>query len=88
MKSFFTALAGTALLALATPVSAQPRPPSGQASQLVAAAMPPWTQDDGSSSDYPLHMPGDVSGERLNTQYRDGIPVSPPNGFPAPYELR
>lgn len=88
MKLLTAALAGTALLALAAPVSAQAAPPSGQASQLVAAAMPPWMQDDGSSSNYPIPMPGDISGDRLNAQYRGGIPVPPGRGFPAPYELR
>jgi len=88
MKAFLGALAGAALLALAGPVSAQPVPPSGSASQLAAAALPPWMHDDGSSSDYPIPMPGDVSGERLNAQYRDGVPVPPPNGLPAPYQLR
>jgi len=101
MKAIISALAGTALLALAAPVSAQtlqppmnPAPmqvaPPGYApvSQMQATGLPSWMQDDGSSSDYPVHMPGDVSGERLNSQYRDGIDVPPPNGFPAPYMVR
>ena len=88
MKMFFGALAAAALLGLAAPVSAQPMPPSGSGSQLVRAAMPPWTQDDGSSSDYPIPMPTDISGEALNSQYRGGVPVPPPNGLPAPYQLR
>ena len=40
-------------------------------------------QDDGSSSDHPTPMPGDRSGNRLNAQYRYGIPVPPGEGFPA-----
>jgi hypothetical protein len=88
MKSLFAALAGTTLLALAGPVQAQIYAP-------VETAPPPPTpyyqtafpsqMDDGSSSDHPIPMPGDISGDRLNSQYRDGIDVPPPNGFPAPY---
>ena len=33
---------------------------------------PSWMTDDGSSSDYPIHNPGDRSGNRLNTEYQDG----------------
>lgn len=89
MKSLFLAAAGTALLALATPLSAQPYP-MGQAAPMdpmqqpqipvYQTAAPGWMQDDGSSSDFPVHMPGDVSGNRLNAQYRYGVPVQ---GFPA-----
>ncbi len=42
---------------------------------------PPWMQDDGSSSDYPNHMPSDYSGDALNHAYRHGLTVpsdSPP----------
>jgi hypothetical protein len=38
-------------------------------------AMPPWMQDDGSSSDHPTHMPSDVSGDALNHAYRHGLTV-------------
>jgi len=88
MKPLFATLAGTALLALATPVSAQTLPGSDSSNQLSSVDLSPWMHDDGSSSDHPIHMPGDVSGERLNSQYRDGIGVPPPNGFPAPYYVR
>jgi hypothetical protein len=44
---------------------------------------PSWMQDDGSSSDHPIHNPDDVSGDRLNAQYRDGLIVPPGRGFPA-----
>lgn len=88
MKSLFAALAGAALLALAAPVSAQPVPASDAANQLRDAALPPWMQDDGSSSDHPTPMPGDVSGQALNSAYQGGIDVPPPNGLPAPYRLR
>ncbi|HEV2187969.1 MAG TPA: hypothetical protein VGR70_12220 [Stellaceae bacterium] len=93
MKSLFAALAGTALLALAAPVSAQPFP-MGQPAPMdtmppqmpvYPTAAPSWAVDDGSSSDFPIPMPGDVSGDQLNAQYRNGIDVPPPNGFPAPY---
>jgi len=91
MKWLFAALAGTALLALAGPVQAQmtyapvgtvlPPPPA----PYYQTAVPTWQMDDGSSSDFPVPMPGDISGDQLNAQYRDGIDVPPPNGFPAPY---
>lgn len=93
MKSALAALAGTALLALAAPVSAQPYP-TGQSGPMNTMQMPAqtpiyeiaapgWAADDGSSSDFPIHMPGDISGERLNSQYRNGIDVPPGNGLPA-----
>jgi hypothetical protein len=88
MKPLFATLAGAALLALATPVSAQTLAGSDSSNQLSSAALPPWMQDDGSSSDHPVHMPGDVSGQALNSQYRRGIDVLPPNGFPAPYVIQ
>jgi hypothetical protein len=44
---------------------------------------PSWMQDDGSSSDYPIHNPGDRSGDPLNAQYQGGIPTAPGHGFPA-----
>jgi hypothetical protein len=91
MKSLFAAVAATALLALAGPVQAQmiqpmqPGPMQPQPGYVPSGAA--WMQNDGSSSDYPIPMPGDVSGDRLNAQYRDGIDVPPPNGLPAPYVL-
>jgi hypothetical protein len=44
---------------------------------------PPWMRDDGSSSTYPIHNPGDHSGDALNSQYQGGIPTAPGHGFPA-----
>jgi len=89
MKSLL-ATAAVAVLALAGPPAAQATTPirasaaADQANQLQAAAMPPWGQDDGSSSDYPVPMPSDRSGAALNTQYRDGITAVVPPGAAAP----
>jgi hypothetical protein len=44
---------------------------------------PSWMQDDGSSSDHPIHNIGDHSGDVLNSQYQGGIPTVPGHGFPA-----
>jgi len=44
---------------------------------------PAWMQDDGSSSDRPIHNPGDVSGDRLNARYQGGLTTAPGTGFPA-----
>jgi hypothetical protein len=81
------ALAGTALLAIAAPVQAQPYPMGTTSTQpqapIYQTVAPNWMQDDGSSSDHPVHMPGDISGERLNSQYRNGIDVPPGQGLPA-----
>jgi hypothetical protein len=45
-------------------------------------------QDDGSSSDYPTHMPSDFSGDALNHAYRHGltIPSEAPPGYGPPPE--
>ena len=48
-----------------------------------AMVTPSWMQDDGSSSDYPIHNPGDRSGDPLNAQYQGGFPTAPGHGFPA-----
>jgi hypothetical protein len=99
MKTLFAALAGTALLALAAPASAQMQrlqPMSSapmQQTPFQQAAAPSWMQDDGSSSDYPVHMPGDFgAADELNRLYGNGIPepVSPktmqaPMAMPQPY---
>jgi hypothetical protein len=95
MKSLVAAVSAIALLTAAGMLSAQARTtspmttmppvdPNIQSSQLQTAAMPPWMQDDGSSSDYPVPMPSDRSGEALNTQYRDGITAIVPPGAAAP----
>jgi hypothetical protein len=91
MKSLFAALAGTALLALAAPASAQMQrlqpmnPTPMPQTPYQQTATPSWMQDDGSSSDYPVHMPGDFgAADELNRQYRDGIPQGPaPMTMPA-----
>ncbi len=92
MKSFGKALLSAAAIAacvgLAGAASAQVSPNMMSANQLRGPAMPPWSQDDGSSSDHPIPMPGDISGDALNSQYQGGIDVPPPNGFPAPYRVR
>lgn len=92
MKSFgkllLSAAALAASVALAGAASAQSAQTLATANQLQSSAMPPWAQNDGSSSDYPVPMPSDISGEALNSQYQGGIPVAPPNGFPAPYRVR
>jgi hypothetical protein len=49
----------------------------------IISGTPSWMQDDGSSSDHPVHMPGDQSGDGLNAQYQGGIPTTPGHGFPA-----
>ena len=86
MRSLLTAAALAAFAAAgALPAAANTlTPPIQQTSQLQAAAVPPWMRDDGSSSDHPIPMPGDRSGEALNSQYRDGITVMVPPGAAAP----
>jgi hypothetical protein len=93
MKHFLAAVAGASLVAAAGAASAQmtqpmnpmmnPAPMRQMPYQDTSTSMPPWMQDDGSSSDHPVAMPGDVSGERLNTRYRGGINVPPGMGLPA-----
>ena len=97
MRSIVSVLTSAVLLALTAPVSAQTlqppvNPPPMQAaspsgftsvSQPQTQTPPPWMQDDGSSSDHPLHNPGDFSADGLNSQVRGGIPVPPGQGFPA-----
>ena len=85
MKSLFAALAGTALLALAAPASAQMQrlqPMNSapmQQTPFHQTALPSWMQDDGSSSDYPVHMPGDFgAADELNRLYGNGIPQPAP----------
>src|SRR5580704_13589528 len=93
MKSLFAALAGTALLALAAPASAQMQrlqpmnPPPMQQTPFQQTALPSWMQDDGSSSDYPVHMPGDFgAADELNRLYGNGIPQGPaPTTMPPAY---
>jgi hypothetical protein len=83
MRSLFVLIAAAALLsAAAVSASAQ-----GYASGPPVYAPPPWMQDDGSSSDYPTHMPSDISGDALNHAYRHGLTVpsqAPPGYGPPP----
>jgi hypothetical protein len=86
-----------ALLAGATPALAQLYPPVypaptqmqqqaplvTPANQLEQQALPPWMQDDGSSSDHPIHNADDNSAAQLNTEYQGGLPAAPGHGFPA-----
>jgi hypothetical protein len=51
--------------------------------QSYVSGTPSWMQDDGSSSDHPIHNPGDHSGSRLNTQYQGGLTVPAGQGLPA-----
>jgi hypothetical protein len=102
MKTVIAAAAAIALLAGAGSASAQiysyspmnpapaqqPAPPLMPTNQIQDQALAPWMQDDGSSSDHPIHNPGDYSANSLNSEYQGGIPVAPPNGFPAPYMIR
>jgi hypothetical protein len=95
MKTLLAATAAIALLAAAGPVSAQmyqqPMSPAMQPQPLqqptytsgAVMGTPSWMQDDGSSSDHPIHNPGDVSGDRLNAQYSGGLTTAPGTGLPA-----
>jgi hypothetical protein len=88
MKPLLAAAATIAILAGAGPVSAQMYPPTNQLPRVqqqpaYVSGTPSWMQDDGSSSDRPIHNPGDVSGDRLNAQYQGGLAAPPGTGFPA-----
>jgi len=78
MKTLLAATAAIALISAAGPVSAQ----MYQTTTPMMSTTPSWMTDDGSSSDHPIHNPGDVSGERLNSQYSGGIIVPPGQGLP------
>lgn len=77
MKTFLAATAAVALLAGAGIASAQT-----YRGTTTMIGTPPWMMDDGSSSDHPIHNPGDVSGDRLNAQYSGGLTVPPGQGLP------
>jgi hypothetical protein len=86
MKTLLAAAASIAILAGAGPVLAQmtqPMSPAPFQHPAYVSDVPAWMQDDGSSSDHPIHNHDDRSGQRLNSEYRDGITVPPPNGLPA-----
>ena len=85
MKTLLTA--AIVLIAAAGPVSAQMYQMYQTAPQTMYVT-PSWMMDDGSSSDHPIHMPGDISGERLNREYSNGIYTAPGTGLPAYPGLR
>ncbi|HWD59786.1 MAG TPA: hypothetical protein VG308_15975 [Stellaceae bacterium] len=75
-----TVLAATAAIAL---IAAAAAPASAQMYRTTTTmGAPSWMTDDGSSSDFPIHNPGDISGERLNAQYGGGMTVPPGQGLP------
>jgi hypothetical protein len=78
MKTLFATVAAIALIAGVGPVSAQM-----MQSTATMSGTAPWMMDDGSSSDHPIHNPDDISGERLNSQYVNGLTVPPDQGLPA-----
>ncbi|HEY1795605.1 MAG TPA: hypothetical protein VGG57_05745 [Stellaceae bacterium] len=84
MRSLTVVIAAAALLSAAA-VSASARV---YVSGPPVYAAPPWMQDDGSSSDYPTHMPSDFSGDALNHAYRHGltVPAEAPPGYGPPPE--
>ena len=82
MRHLTTLIAAAALAVGAAPVSAQTYAPLAPV-QINPNAVAATMMDDGSSSDYPVHMPGDQSGDALNAQYQGGIPTTPGHGFPA-----
>jgi hypothetical protein len=95
MKTLLATAAVAAVFALAGPVSAQmmlqpmnPATNPGPMQSPYYVAAPSWMQDDGSSSDYPIHNPGDRSGDRLNAQYQGGLITAPGTGFPAQWDDR
>jgi hypothetical protein len=62
----------------------QPMPPMQQPTYTSGAmGTPSWMTDDGSSSDHPIHNAGDRSGNRLNTEYQNGLTTAPGAGLPA-----
>ena len=96
MKSLIAAASTAALLTGAGVASAQmyqplppPPPPTYESmpgpmpQPMNVSGMPSWMQDDGSSSDYPIHNAGDFSADRLNAQYSGGLIAPPGTGFPA-----
>jgi hypothetical protein len=86
MKTLLAAAAAIALVAGAGPASAQMVPPTNPAPMQqpsYVSGTPSWMQDDGSSSDHPIHNPGDVSGDRMNSRYQGGLMTPPGTGFPA-----
>jgi hypothetical protein len=62
---------------------AYPQQPPTYTQQSYVSGSASWMQDDGSSSDHPIHNPGDYSGSRLNAQYQGGLTVPAGQGLPA-----
>ena len=99
MKTLLVSAAAIALIAGAGVASAQMYQPASaptyQTYQTYQGPMQPmqwtttisgaptWMMDDGSSSDHPIHNPGDISGEQLNREYSGGFYTAPGTGFPA-----
>ena len=65
----------------------QPYPPAysqpGYTQPSYISGSQSWMQDDGSSSDHPIHNAGDHSASQLNTEYRNGLTVPAGAGLPA-----
>jgi hypothetical protein len=78
MKTLLATVAAVALIAAAGSASAQT-----VRTMTPITGMYPWMMDDGSSSDFPIHNPGDISGDALNAQYLGGLTTAPGTGFPA-----
>jgi hypothetical protein len=86
MKTLLAAAAAIALITGAGSVSAQmmqPINPVPMQQPAYVSGPPSWMQDDGSSSDHPIHNPGDRSGDPMNTMYQGGLTTAPGTGFPA-----
>jgi hypothetical protein len=64
----------------------QPMQQPAMQQPTAISGVPSWMQDDGSSSDYPIHNPGDVSGQWLNSRYQGGLTVPPGAGLPAQWD--
>ena len=60
-----------------------PSNPAPMQQPSYVSGTPSWMQDDGSSSDHPIHNPGDVSGDRMNSRYQGGLMIPLGTGFPA-----
>jgi hypothetical protein len=87
------ALSGPVLAQTYQPMNPAMQPPPMQTYQPMqepvqpptytsGTTAPSWMMDDGSSSDHPIHNPGDRSGDALNSQYSGGLTVPPGQGLP------
>ena len=69
------------------PATYSPMQPAWQMRQPTnISGTPSWMQDDGSSSDHPIHNPGDFSADWLNSHYSGGLMSPPGTGFPAQWD--